>query len=64
MERYLSKELAFLAALQAKMCKSSAQYFDKSLVLIKIIIMVIIITVVGSELLSRGRQEEDYEIFW
>jgi len=57
-EPCISKELtcSSLAALQETTCQPSAQYFDKSLVPIKIIIMMIIITVAGSqtEQLSGG----------
>lgn len=53
-----------LALLQEETCEPSAQYFDKSLVLIKIIIMTVITTVAGSqaELLSGGRGEQGCEM--
>lgn len=65
-ERRIGKELAYssLAALQETTCQPSAQYFDKSLVPIKIIIMTIIITVAGAqtEQLSGGWGEHGCEI--
>lgn len=65
-EQSIGKELAgsSLAALQETTCQLSAQYFDKSLVPIKIIIMMIIITVAGSqtEQLSGGWGEQGCEI--